>query len=296
MKYLLMVLFLALASCHDSESGGEGLASGTPTVDEEAGVTFSGFIVSAFEVTVDGVEYADMEDFYTQELDRLPAKVREAGYGEEYAVKFAADIGFTDLWESMTVYTAPVNNRGYQGVTKVGRNGEFSVKMPANAIDDEYKVRGNKRISVVLSTESEQIKICYNFSAVDKSVLFTESDKPIILSTFTTSLTKYECEEEAGSGVVVPGATEVGKGTSPASSLLAPGMTKAEILASLGSEELIINSSTMWCYKAMSYSQPSTVCAVNYADACQCHLEFDAQGLLIDQYNIKSTLLDILKW
>src|SRR5262245_31205746 len=68
---------------------------------------FEGYVMSAFAITVDEQPYEDMEDFYTQELDRLPEKVAAAGYDSEWKVSFEAEVGLSDLWRNMEVFVAP---------------------------------------------------------------------------------------------------------------------------------------------------------------------------------------------
>lgn len=82
---------------------GESSSSNTPvteakTEDElkllasniNSPVQFMGFVGGAFPVTVDAVGYEDSEDFFTEELARLPSKVAAAGYDNSWTVTFEA--------------------------------------------------------------------------------------------------------------------------------------------------------------------------------------------------------------
>jgi hypothetical protein len=297
---LFMASLMAFSSCGDDDSSSSSLNGeilpDEAQVDENGnavfpdGIEFKGYVASAFELTVDGVTYQDMEDFYTQERERLQEKVIAAGYEDDWEAAFNAEIGLTDLWHNMTVFIAPVDKRGYQGESFVSRGGEFSISLPQDASAAEYKVRANKRISVVLRRGDEQIEICYNFLALDKSVLFDEKEKPIILDQFESRITKYSCQSESGSGVVVPSAEPKKSATGPK---LKKGMPKAQALELMGEEYLSIESEVKWCFTA---SDIPPMC-VDWGDFnCSCSVTFDADGLVAAQDNVNATYLNILSW
>jgi hypothetical protein len=171
---------------------------------DDTSFVISGYVLNAFEVTVDGEVYQDLEDFYTRETGRLSQRVRDAGYDETWTARFEAEVGFADLWNGMSVYIAPVQKRGYQARTYVDSNGGFSALFPPKAADDEYRIRANKRISVTISNGSETKMLCYNFSAIEKSARFSDKDKPVVLDSFRTTLTSYECRADEESGIIVP--------------------------------------------------------------------------------------------
>jgi hypothetical protein len=288
----IMMSLLVPAACSDesaSDSGYDASASTSSEVESDSSelgtANFLGFVANAFEVTVDGTVYQDLEDFYTQEMDRLPEKVQAAGYDPSYKIDLEAEIGFSDLWNGMQVYLLSTGKQGYQGQAAVGSNGAFTVTLPDAALNDTFKVRANKRIRVVISNGSEQQNLCYNFSAREKSVQLTENSKPIILDSFDTSLTKYDCPaSEVGSGLEVPSST-VQK--------LKPGLSKAQVLGILGSVGLTLDSSSKWCWDAF---QVKTVCSTHYVGPCSCSVSYDEKGKLQSIDNIKSTWLDILAW
>lgn len=160
---------------------------------KQSRISFKGYIGGVFEVKVDGETYADMEDFYTKELQALPKKIEESGLKGNYRIKFDAQIGYSDLWRNMNVYMAPNSDRGYQGQARVRRDGGFTINFPADAEDDTYRVRATKRISVLVSGEGVTKRFCYNFSAEEQSVSVDSREKPIILREFKTNLTSYAC-------------------------------------------------------------------------------------------------------
>lgn len=185
------------AASSDSSGGSSATANGK--------VTFTGSVVSAFAITVDGVRYEDSEDFYTQEVMRLPAKVAAAGYSG-WDATFDAVLGFNDLAHDMMVYIAPTEKRGYSGQASVGTDAKFLVELPSDATDSSYNVRAVKRVNVLLSKDGATKRFCYNFSAVDKNVPFNEKDKPIVLDTFVSKMTLYACESQQTGGIVIPSA------------------------------------------------------------------------------------------
>lgn len=248
---------------------------------------FSGYVASAFSLSVDGVDYFDMEDFYTTELANLPDKVAAAGY-EGYEVQFDAQIGLSDLWHNMAVYVAPEQDTGYQGSAYVEQSGQFTVDLPVEADGSFYKVRANKRINVILRRDSEVLTFCYNFSAIEKSVLLSSTEHPIILDNFTTHLTSYECAPASTGEMSLPSQN----GSSPA--LLSKGMSKSQVLEILGSDGLVMEGDSQWCWVSNGFSQNNN-CAVNYASSCQCSVTF-SDGLVSDQDNIVSSKIDVVNW
>ncbi|MBF0442392.1 MAG: hypothetical protein HQK54_10850 [Oligoflexales bacterium] len=86
-------------------------------------VQFRGYVVNAFSVTVEGTEYLDMEDFYTQATNHLPEKVKNAGHDSTYKASFKAQIGLRDLWNNMDVYISTDNSAGYRGYSTVKSDG-----------------------------------------------------------------------------------------------------------------------------------------------------------------------------
>lgn len=229
-------------------------------------VTFEGYVQSAFEVTVDGAAYPDIESFYTAESGRLPERVAAAGYDATWSPAFEAQVGLADLWREMTVYIAPVSDTGYQGQSTVRENGRFAVTLPAAADDHEYKVRANKRIAIVLTRGDDTIRICYNFSAVEQKVPFTREALPIILDNFTSAVTSYGCEQAVSTGVEIPKPKK-----------LAAGRTKSEVAALLGVQGLFVSSSTEWCWAYRPGSKG--VCVEDVADTtCDCKVTFDDGG------------------
>ena len=313
MKILCLALLLLLISCGETpKEEGDGIwrpynkegfippddgiddpepvapAETVVTPPEPTSLSFKGYVGGIFGIRVNDVDYEDMEDFYTQELAELPAKVAEAGY-EGYDIRFNANVGFKDLWKGMDIYIAPVEKRGYQGKALVGSDGSFTVTLPPDATDNSYQIRANKRISVILRKETS-VTLCYNFYAKEMSVSFADQEKPIVMTEFHSKVTAYSCGDGAISsgGVTIPAVQRVKEYTK-----LALGMSKAETQESLGDESLVVQSDTKWCWAGTTVPE---VCAVSGLSSCQCSVGFDEDGLVIEQSNIKAVYLDLTTW
>jgi hypothetical protein len=286
--YLCMMIFFIVAcgtlpSKEDQSSPQQNNAAPSEAV-------FRGYVNSAFELTVDGEKYNDMEDFYTKELARLPNKVLAAGYDSSWKPMFDARIGMNDLWQDMKVFISPVTKRGYQGEGTVGRAGSFSITLPPSALDSEYKVRAVKRITVVLTKENEKIRICYNFSGSEKSVSFSDREKPIVLDAFVSAITAYECQV-AETGIKIP----TKPGENPGNSTkLRKGATKDDTVSVLGIQNLFVASPARWCWTKADAK--ADVCANISYEKCQCSVEFDENGKVTSQQNIRGDLLDLSTW
>ena len=174
--------------------------------NSDSSLVLRGYVSSAFDLTVDKTAYSDSEDFYTKQLDKLTAEAESSGY-KGWKMDFEAQIGLEDLKYDMRVYVASVTGRGFAGESVVDENGEFELTFP-DAGKSTYKIRANKRISVSLTNpkdENDIVKWCYNFSAEEQSItLDPAKNEPVILSSFVTSLTKYECVVENSGGMSVP--------------------------------------------------------------------------------------------
>ncbi len=170
----------------------------TPRIPGLDKISIEGAIVSAFEITVDGVRYQDSEDFYSAEVERLPEKAAIAGF-PGWDVRFEAILGFADLARGMTVYVAPSGHVGYTGSAAVSADGRFRVELPADGKGASYNMRAVKRVNVLLTKEKETRRFCYNFSANLKDVSVIESSLPFVLDDFQTRWTLYSCDKSSPS-------------------------------------------------------------------------------------------------
>lgn len=166
-----------------------------------------GSVTSAFQVTVDGKSYPDMESYYTYQIGQLDSQATAAGY-PGYSTKFEAQIGYKDLSSGMSVYVSPEASRGYSGQTSVGSDGNFTLTLPAKASGDTYQVKATKRIGLTLTSKTDikdVKKFCWNFNAQNLSVPYSDKDKPIVLNNFVSNITAYECQADTVlSGVNIP--------------------------------------------------------------------------------------------
>lgn len=239
MKNLITVLVLFLTgcgsfhnepgSCTDADGDGKDTARDcfeAKKIEREAAekaaakavvdaqvLTIKGGVSPAFEVVVDGTSYADMEEYYSWLNDALPGLVADAGYAG-YNVQLKASIGYQDLTHGMSVFIQGDGDRGYQGKTTLDQSGNFTATFPPDGAGS-YKIKATKRISVVLTKASAVKTLCYNFNAVDLRVPFAQADKPLILKSFTSSLTSYACDStESNRGFQVPSGAKTDTATS----------------------------------------------------------------------------------
>lgn len=257
---------------------------------EKSGLSFRGAVVSAFEVTVDGQSYGDMEQFYTAELSKLATKVKEAGYSSATNVRFDAELGFLDLWRSMNVFLLAEGDQGYMSSGVVDSSGTFTIALPDDASEDSYQVRANKRIKVKFLSDGATKTFCYNFSAVQQKVSFAARSKPILLKTFESSLTAYDCPADAAvSSLQIPAVA-----ASTEDSKISKSMTKAQVSVALGVDGLSILDTANWCYTPAG---PDTVCDIAYTNVtCRCSLQFDESGQLKAHSNVNPKRLNQNSW
>lgn len=263
---------LTLTACgvfidHDDDSGPED----APPPVETGPTVFEGFVGGAFEVSVDGSRYRDMEDFYTQEVARLPEKVRLAGYDASWQARFDAAVGLEDLWRDMQVYISPVASLGYQDQSYVDAGGRFAFTLPPAALGRDYKVRATKRIGIVMTRGETERRICYNFSAVEMSAPFADATLPIVLDTFETAVTAYACSAAAG-GLNIPSG-------SVRETTLAFGQTKADVTRIVGIEGLVVESPLAWCWAFRPRADSPCAADVQETD-CDCRVRFSEVGLV----------------
>ncbi|MBC7531836.1 MAG: hypothetical protein H7318_09675 [Oligoflexus sp.] len=288
---LVLVLSLSFYSCGDNKDDKSNDQPAPATTEstvaaEATKASLRGFVANAFEVTVDGEAFPDLEAFYTAEILRLPAKVKAAGYDDVKSVRFDAQIGFQDLFRGMDVYALATGKTGYQGTSQIASDGSFSLSFPEHSAT--YRIRANKRIRVILQRASSTLNICYNFSATEKSAPL--DGEPLILSDFSTSLTAYECPATTTTKQL-----EIPVNSETALIKIIPGMTKSEVLESLGSEGLFIET-TRWCWRTVSVQTKHANCDRTNGLTCQCSVSFDAEGKLDSQSNISVSKMDILSW
>jgi hypothetical protein len=209
MKVLISLSFLSLlgacsVSVDDPETKGLGVKKVTESENEYVSpVAVKGYVSSAFDLTVDGKNYADSEDFYSEQLETLEQQKNDGGY-DDYVLSFEAEVGLGELKNGMDVFVVATAEQGFAGETGILYDGTFQVNMPGDAIGDSFQVRANKRIGVILTnSEGNQIRWCYNFYGSQKFTL-EENPKPIILRHFFTKLTKYRCSDSKASALEIP--------------------------------------------------------------------------------------------
>jgi len=192
----------ATATQTTSAQGQRNPASTGPEAADKQGGYLTGYVVSAFDMRVNGQNYADSEVFYSQQMDDLLVQVQDAGY-DGYTMAFDGQLGLDDLKFGMDVYVAARGKTGFAGDTTVNESGRFMMGIPNGSGDETFQIRTNKRVSVILTSPDRQtvVRWCYNFSSVNTEGRLHE---PVLISEFTTTLTKYQCANSSG-GMQIPG-------------------------------------------------------------------------------------------
>ncbi len=229
---------------------------------------FRGYIGGMFEISVDGVKYEDSESWYNSELEKIPARLEAAGYkGDDF--DFQAQVGLDDFWQSTKVNVASTNATGYQGSSTVNPgDGSFEIKLPSNSFGN-YQIKSVKRLTLVLPNNE---RFCYNMKGIEKSYMLNAFTDPIIISSFTTSLTKYACSSPNYMGLT----------SDPASSIkkkIVKEMSRAEVEDAIGSPWEFDLSSTSssplqtWYYPEYYHGEIPTS-ATTKSTAYSCKLVF----------------------
>jgi hypothetical protein len=207
MKRALILFSVLVAACGAKDSTWQKAFVGTasdPALQESQDLELAGSVAGAFDLTVDGQGYSDIEQFYTAESARLPERVEEAGYSTEgLRVVFAAQVGLSDFWQGMTVYSNPIGPKGKASATAVRADGSFSFRIPEADQKAVFELRAVKRIAVELwSGEQLEHRFCYILSGRAGQATVSA---PAAISVFDTQLTTYECSQsELPSGLAIP--------------------------------------------------------------------------------------------
>ena len=176
-----------------------------------------------FEITVDGVSYEDSESWYNAEMEKIPARLEAAGYkGDDF--DFQAQVGLNDFWQATKVNVASTKATGYQGSSNVTpSDGSFEIRLPSNSFGN-YQIKSVKRLNLVLPNNEI---FCYNMKGTEKSYTLNAFTDPIIISSFTTSLTKYDCGSTDDTGIILDPALTIKK-------KIVKDMTRAEVEDAIG--------------------------------------------------------------
>lgn len=204
----LIALALMIVGCGTKDDTLQKAFKGTasdPALQETREVELSGSVAGAFDLTVDGQHYGDIESFYTSESAKLPERVEAAGYATEgLRVVFAAQIGLADFWQGMVVYSNPIGPKGTAGATRVRHDGSFVFALPESDTKAVFELRAVKRIAVELWNADKKLehRFCYILSGRAQQA---SANSAVSISTFDTQITTYECaQSEISSGIAIP--------------------------------------------------------------------------------------------
>ena len=149
--------------------------------------------VSPIDISVNGQQYQDSEDFYTQEVKRLAADTN-VKY-PDYNLYFDADVGLKDFKYGLSVFLVASDTTGVASESSVDSKGKFTFNLPPETDKNgQYILRASKRIGLRLVKDNQPTIIwCYNLFAESQVTL---ADKSFILRSFETKITSYKCEEK----------------------------------------------------------------------------------------------------
>jgi len=206
---ILMVIFqVSCGSVQDSALNGtkDKNSSNDPNSTDKEGQLLSngdyfnvdGY-VSPINISVNGKQYRDSEDFYTQELKRLQSEVKKEYAG--YQLSFDAAVGLRNFKTGMYVFLVAANDTGVASEAYVDSTGKFSFMLDGK-VDKKamYTLRATKRIGLRLTKGEEVISWCYNMYAEKEIALETN---PVVLRSFETVVTQYQCSEQSD-GIQLP--------------------------------------------------------------------------------------------
>ena len=232
---------------------------------------FRGYIGGMFNITVDGISYEDSESWYNAEMEKIPARLEAAGYnGDDF--DFQAQVGLNDFWQATKVNVASTKATGYQGSSTVTpSDGSFEIRLPGNSFGN-YQIKSVKRLTLVLPNDE---RFCYNMKGIEKSYMLNAFTDPIIISSFTTSLTKYECSSPSSPSFL--GLTS--DSTSSSEKMIVDGISRAEVKEAIGSPwKFAISSSSSsssqtWYYPEY-YDGTIPANAISKSTTYSCKLVF----------------------
>lgn len=212
MKTLVTLIFLAiLAACGSAQDYTKSSEKSTEKSTETSTngsdaslnstdyITVSGY-VTPINISVNGKQYKDSEDFYTQEWQRLQAEVK-AKY-PNHKLSFDASVGLRNFKTGMYAYLVSTGDLGVASEAYVDSTGKFSFTVDGKTDKNVmYTLRATKRISLKITKDKEpNIQWCYNLYAEKEMPL---DSKSAVLKQFATVITEYECSDP-NNGIQLP--------------------------------------------------------------------------------------------
>jgi len=156
--------------------------------------------VSPINLVINDKAYADSEDFYTQEVERL--KLEVAKKYPQHKLYFDAAVGLRNFKYGLSAFLVAVDDVGVASEATVDSKGKFTFSLPPDtATEVPYLVRASKRLGLRLVNGNDLVSWCYNLSAEAQIRL---DGKPFILRNFTTLITSYQCNEKSKTDITVP--------------------------------------------------------------------------------------------
>jgi hypothetical protein len=235
----LLFLPLLLISCgtadlQPKDEGGTSTESTQTTSTDK--LNFEGYVQTAFEIRVDGVEFRDTEHFYTRFRQDLITPNYPEYEGKD--IEILGEYGHNAFGARSPVYMSPMSDSGHQFYAVTDTERHFKV-----VVDKAGTERYRAKIMLRIGLQIEDQKYCYLLHSTINEIVFKQG-MPIIFDEFETQLNAWECEDapepieipsEGGvsNGSAIPGAPEVG--TNNITGTIQPGIsTMAQVTAAFG--------------------------------------------------------------
>ena len=157
--------------------------------------------ISPINITVDGVNYSDSENFYTKKLERLRSDA--VTKYPQYSITITGDLGLPSFAYGFSAFIAAVGDTGYAGSTTVSGQGKLSFTFhPDSDQQVPYEVTVSKRLGIRLTKGSDVISQCYNLMGATQINL---DGHPFLVRSFTSQVTSYQCgQDPSDSGIALP--------------------------------------------------------------------------------------------
>jgi len=320
MKRLATILtVLTLSACGaqeqlDDAATEETTASETVTTTDGAneaatGDQFEGYVLSAFEIKVDGKHFSDSEDFYTRFVDELIKPKRPDLDASQ--VEVLGQYGVTSFGVGAPVFIAP-SNGGDAHIYEATTDGNRAFKVNVSNASDEtvYQAKTVLRIGLTikgLGLADSDVKYCYLLHSTKDGVNVLDGG-PIVFDEFTTQLNAWDCNESGPTTISgsIPSATTTTTATTATTETTtttettptetaseeqpAPPAgptkvfigisTKADVSAAWGIPPRV-HSATQWGYNNPVCERENSHCFITFNDA----------GVLISGYNINPAIM-----
>lgn len=249
MKNLLFLPLLLISCGSLVHHNGNNSDSEAPEVSSDR-LDFHGYVQTAFEITVDGVQFNDSEHFYTRFIQDLITPNYPELEGKE--IEVLGTYGISTFGTNSPVFVAPSGSDGhlYSATTDSSRHFEVVV---SGSSTGTYRSKLVNRIGLLIDGE----KSCYLLTSTKDNITF-EREVPIVFSEYTTQLNTYKCEVGTNS-IEIPGAAGSSLG------LIRLGIsTEEEVNQVMGNPGLKTGNILIYSAESGNCEPPAAECKIHF--------------------------------